>query len=276
MPLENMFLNAVNMKVGIIQICSVLDYRINIEKIRNFLKIARDLNVKAVFLPECFYSMSDGTKSTPYLVENGNEHFQNIQALAKDFNLYILAGSAATLENGLIINRNYNFDPDGNDIGCYDKIHLFSCDIKNSDSKNSQKIINESDIYTPGKLSKIIKVNDIKIGLSICFDIRYPSMYRDYVLKGAQICTISAAFTVPTGKAHWHILNRARAIENQCFVIAPAQWGKNNDLIETFGHSLIIDPWGEILLDAKNGEKFITADLDTDMIREVRKKVKVF
>nr|VFK52977.1 MAG: Predicted amidohydrolase [Candidatus Kentron sp. TUN]VFK59366.1 MAG: Predicted amidohydrolase [Candidatus Kentron sp. TUN]VFK67943.1 MAG: Predicted amidohydrolase [Candidatus Kentron sp. TUN] len=259
------------MKIGIVQICSGLNYKRNLEKIRSFLDQAKSQGVEKVFLPESFYSMSDGTEPTPYLIkadDQDDEHYLNIRQLATDYSISILGGSASTIEGDRIYNRSYNFDKDGNDLGSYDKNHLFSCDIE-------RKTIDESDIFTPGTSSSIIQDQDLKIGISICVDIRYPQMYLDYIRQGVNLLSIAAAFTVPTGKAHWHILVRARAIEGQCFVVAPAQWGRNNHRIETFGHSLIVDPWGEVLADAENGEKLITADIDLTKIETVRKAVKV-
>ena len=101
-------------------------------------------------------------------------------------------------------------------------------------------------------------------------------MYRDYVLNGAELLTIGSAFTVPSGKAHWHTLVRARAIESQCFVVAPGQWGRNNDKISTFGHSLVVDPWGGILIDLKEGEGVEVCDLDLNKIKSVRDSIKIF
>ncbi len=260
------------MKVGIIQLCSQLDFKINLTKIREFLSKAKEANCTHVFLPEVFYSMSDGTTPTPFLIEQGNEHYENIRSLSKDFGVYILGGSAATRVLDKVINRNYNFDPKGNELEHYDKINLFSCDLGNT----NKRVINEADVYTSGNEEKILDLGEWKIGLSICFDVRFPRMYRNYVEKGANIFTISAAFTKVSGKAHWHTLCRSRAIENQCYVIAPAQWGDHNDKIKTFGHSLIIDPWGEILADAGEGEKLITAELSLERVNKVRKMIKIF
>ena len=262
------------MKIGIIQICSTLDFKINLSKIDSFIKEAKSKGADAVFLPECFYSMSDGSSPTPYLIEKKNEHYKNIQSLAVDNSVYILGGSAATLnEQGKVVNRCYNFSDTGEDLGSYDKINLFSCALKKS---GSTKIINESDIYTPGDQPRLIEAMGIKVGLSICFDLRFPNIYRDYVLKGASLLTIGSAFTVPSGRAHWHTLVRARAIENQCFVVAPGQWGRNNEKISTFGHSLVVDPWGEVLIDLKEGESVEVCDLDLDKIQTVRDSIKVF
>lgn len=261
------------MKIGVIQICSTLEPEVNLSKIKTNLQMAQLQGVEAVFLPECFYSMSDGTTVTPYVVEHGNEHYENIKALATKHKLFILGGSAATLENGQVYNRSYNFDKDGNDLGHYDKINLFSCDIKGS---GGNKVINENDIYAKGDTPKIIEAGDLKIGLSLCFDIRFPQMYRTYAQQGVNLLSIPSAFTVPSGRSHWHTLVRARAIENQCFVVAPAQWGRNNDKIQTYGYSMIVDPWGEVLSDAKEGEKLIIADLDLSKIEKVRSSIKVF
>jgi deaminated glutathione amidase len=261
------------MKVGVIQICSVLEPSENIAEISKFIEQAKSLAVEAIFLPECFYSMSDGTGATPYLVENQNEHYEAIRNLSVKHEMYILGGSAATLVDGDVVNRAYNFDPQGKDLGTYDKIHLFSCDIE----KNGKRVqLNEGNVYTAGKESKIVNAGQMNIGLGICFDVRYPNMFRDYAEEGANVLSIPAAFTVPSGKAHWHVLQRARAIESQCFVIAAAQWGCHNDKIETYGHSLIIDPWGTVLADAGEGEKLIVADLDLSMIAVVRDSIKLF
>ena len=262
------------MKIGAIQICSVLDYKENLKKIEHFLKEAKDQKIEHVFLPEVFYSMSDGQTVTPYLVDKKNEHYKNIQNLAKKYEIYILGGSAATKsETAKAYNRVYNFDPKGNDLGSYDKINLFSCDIKKD---GTQKKIDEGDTYQKGNTPKVIDVGAFKLGLSVCFDLRFPMLYQDYVKQGAQVMTISSAFTRPTGAAHWHTLVRARAIETQSFVVACGQWGQHNERISTYGHSLIVGPWGEILSDAGEGEKLIFADIDLTEIETVRASVKVF
>ena len=121
----------------------------------------------------------------------------------------------------------------------------------------------------------MIEIEGFKLGLSICFDLRFPELFRSYSSQGATVLSISSAFTVPTGKAHWHTLVRARAIENQCYVIASAQWGKHNEKMSTFGHSLIVDPWGEILADAEEGEKIIFGELSLDKIKSVRERLDV-
>ena len=260
------------MKVGIIQLQSVLDPQVNLATIKKFLVEAKNEKAKAVFLPEVFYSISDGTMPTPHLIDGNNEHFEAIRSLSKDSGLYVLGGSAATSLNGTVVNRAYNFDPQGNALAIYDKMNLFSCDLS---KHSSNTIIDEAKVYTKGNLSQMIDVEGYKIGLSICFDLRFPELFRSYSSQGANVLSISSAFTVPTGKAHWHTLVRARAIENQSYVVASAQWGKHNDKLSTFGHSLIVDPWGEILADAGEGEKILFAEFSFDRLKSVRERLDV-
>jgi predicted amidohydrolase len=260
------------MKIGVIQLQSVLEPEKNLATIRGFLKTAKENNARAVFLPEVFYSMSDGTKATPYLVEGRNEHYENIRKLAVDSGLYVLGGSAATLVNGKVMNRSYNFSPDGKELLTYDKMNLFSCDLSKHPSNT---VIDEGRVYTAGSTPQILSLEDFKIGLSICFDLRFPELFRSYSHQGANVLSISSAFTVPTGKAHWHTLVRARAIENQCYVIASAQWGKHNDRLSTFGHSLVVDPWGEVIADAGEGEKIIFGELSLEKLQSVRERLNV-
>ena len=260
------------MKIGVIQLRSVLDPVINLSTIRSFLDEARNKGVKAAFLPEAFYSMSDGTRPTPYLVEGKNEHYEAIRSLATDSGLYILGGSAATNVNGKILNRSYNFGPDGTELMIYDKMNLFAVDL----SKHpSHTVIDEARVYTPGNEPKILPLDSFKIGLSICFDLRFPELFRAYSYNGANVLSVSSAFTVPTGKVHWHTLLKARAIENQSYVIASAQWGQHNEKLSTFGHSLIVDPWGEVIADAGDGEKIIYGELDLEKIESVRARLNV-
>lgn len=254
------------MKIAVLQLTSVLDYKANLETIRGLLKEAKAQGAEAFFMPEVFYSMSDGITPTPYLVAEGNEYYKEIQKLSTDFQMAQIGGSAATLLNGKVVNRAYNFDKNGNDLGHYDKINLFACDLPD-------KKISEAKNYTAGSEYKMVEYNSIKVGLGICFDMRFSEMALHYRMKGAEILTFPAAFTVPTGRAHWHTLLRARAIENQCFVVAAAQWGHHNDRMQTYGHSIVIDPWGDILLDLKEGVGVGVVELDFSRIDLIRKSV---
>lgn len=262
------------MKVALIQITSVLDPKVNLEKIDNLIELAKthEPKLKGVFLPEVFYSMSDGTKPTPYLIEDNNEHYQNIQEISQKHQVYILGGTAATKVGDKIINRSYNFSPSGELITTYDKIHLFAVNLQ---GKTKSTVINEADVYSSGSELKTFNLEDFKVGLSICFDLRFPELYREYYKQGVDIISISSAFTVPTGKAHWETLLRARAIENQAYVIACDQWGQHNEKLSTYGHSMIIDPWGKVIANCGEGETFAIADIDLELIQKIRTRMDV-
>ncbi len=216
--------------------------------------------------------MSDAKTPTPYLVKKGNEHYEAIRNLAKKNHVYLIGGTAATKLDNLVINRAYNFDPQGNELEHYDKMHLFAVDLSKTKNKT---VIDESDVYERGSRPSLITMGEWKIGLGICFDIRFPEFFRSYYQKGATLMTAASAFTVPTGKAHWETLLRARAIENQCYVVAAAQWGEHNEMIQTYGHSMIVDPWGRVVADAGEGETYIIAELDMELVREIRGRMKV-
>lgn len=254
------------MKIAVLQLNSVLDYKANLEVIRGQLTDAKAQGAVTFFMPEVFYSMSDGLTPTPHLVVDGNEHYKEIQKLSTDFEMVQIGGSAATLLNSKVVNRAYNFDKNGRDLGHYDKINLFACDLPD-------KKISEAKNYTAGSEYKLVEIDSVKVGLGICFDMRFSEMGLHYRMNGAHILTYPAAFTVPTGKAHWHTLLRARAIENQCFVVAAAQWGTHNEKMQTYGHSVVIDPWGDIIMDLGEGVKVGVVDLDFHKIDLIRKSV---
>ena len=263
------------MKITAIQLCSALEPQSNLDKIQGFIDQAKnESDIEAVFLPEVFYSMSDGTEATPYLVEKDNEHYKNIQNLVKANNVYLIGGTAATVapDSEKVFNRTYNFGPDGSELTNYDKMHLFSVDLSRHTSKT---VIDEGIVYQCGNEPKLLEIQDWKVGLGVCFDLRFPELYRHYYTQGANIMTVASAFTVPTGKAHWETLVRARAIENQAYVVDVDQWGNHNDKIKTYGHSLIVSPWGEIIADAGEGEGFILADLDLQEVEKVKNRLDI-
>ncbi len=259
------------MKIGLVQMTSVLEPSTNLEKIKLFLQEAKKEKAEAVFLPEVFYSMSNAKEATPYLLDDV-EATKEIGKIAKEFGLYLLGGSAATKKENQVINRSYNFDPAGNLIGTYDKKHLFAVNLSKTESKT---VIDESDVYTAGSETKVVCWDNWTMGMCICFDLRFPEMFRHYYSLGVNLFTVSSAFTVPTGKAHWETLLRARAIENQAYVVASAQWGEHNEVIKTYGHSMVIDPWGSVIANAQEGEKIIFADIDVSTVQKFRERMKV-
>lgn len=189
--------------------------------------------------------------------------------LAKKHKVHLLIGSALLQsDNGKAFNRSILFNPNGEIIAQYDKIHLFDVDL----GKGQE--LRESNNFRAGDKAIIAETELAKVGLSICYDIRFPHLYRGLAQRGAQIITIPAAFTVPTGRAHWEILLRARAIETGAYIIAPAQGGLHKDGRETFGHSMIINPWGEIIAHIENdAPDFAIAEIDLNEVHEARRKI---
>ncbi|MET0269780.1 MAG: carbon-nitrogen hydrolase family protein [Sphingomonas sp.] len=172
-----------------------------------------------------------------------------------------LAGERA---DGRLVNRGFVIDDTGAIRARYDKIHLFDVDLASGESWR------ESAAYGPGEASVIASTPWAALGLSICYDLRFPDLYRSLSDAGATLLAVPAAFTVPTGTAHWHVLLRARAIESGAFVIAAAQSGTHEDGRATFGHSLVVDPWGEVLLDMGEAEGIACVDLDPARVADVR------
>jgi len=192
----------------------------------------------------------------------------NFRALAKELGKTLLIGSLAVrADAGKCANRSFLIRPDGEVAARYDKIHMFDVQL------NAGNIYRESDSYAAGGVAVVADLPMVKLGMTVCYDVRFPELFRQLAMAGAQIIAVPAAFTRITGEAHWHILLRARAIETGCFVIAPAQAGRHQDGRETYGHSLIIDPWGEILAEGGTEPGVIAATLDLAKVGEVRGKI---
>jgi predicted amidohydrolase len=191
------------------------------------------------------------------------------RSLASELGIFLHIGSTAIARtDGKIANRSFLFGPDGERICTYDKIHMFDVDLDNGESWR------ESSAYTPGDVSRVVDLPFGRLGLSICYDVRFPHLFRSQALAGAQVLTVPAAFTRQTGEAHWEILLRARAIENGAFVVAAAQAGLHEDGRETYGNSLIIDPWGSVLArGGAAGEEVLLADLDLAAVDASRRKI---
>jgi predicted amidohydrolase len=190
--------------------------------------------------------------------------------LASELGVWLLLGSTAIAAGpGKVFNRSLLFDPGGKITARYDKIHLFDVTLGGGESYR------ESETVEPGAKAVLAEgPMGAKLGLTICYDLRFPDLYRRLAQAGADILTAPSAFTRPTGEAHWEILLRARAIENGAFMVAPAQGGRHEDGRSTWGRSMIIDPWGKILAKLDHDEPgFITADLDLNLVAEARAKI---
>jgi len=181
-----------------------------------------------------------------------------LRQAARDLGVHVLIGSALVLrEDGKAANRSVLIAPDGAIAATYDKLHMFDVDLPNGETAR------ESATYEPGDRAVTARAGPLNLGLTICYDLRFPALYRALALAGAEVMTIPAAFTRPTGEAHWEVLMRARAIETGAFVLAPAQGGRHEDGRGTWGHSLVVAPWGEVLAHLDHDEPgVLLADLD--------------
>lgn len=262
------------MKIAMLQICSKLDPAVNLEKIQKMIEEVKitQPDTHAIVLPEVFYSMSDGTKPSPYLIEENNSHYDKLFELATKNSIALLGGSAATQIGDKILNRSYNINASGKLMQFYDKIHLFRIDLKASENS---VVIDEGRTYTAGKEIKQFEFKGFNFGLTICFDLRFPELFREHFKNGTENFLVSSAFTQTTGRVHWETLLKARAIENQSFVIACNQWGKHNDKLTSYGHSMVIDPWGEVIANGGEGEKIIYCELDKNKMDKVRARMKM-
>jgi len=189
-------------------------------------------------------------------------------ALARELNIWLSIGSLAIkVSDTKTANRSYLFAPDGGIAARYSKIHLFDVELA------SGEVYRESNTVAGGGEAVVADTEWGKIGLTVCYDMRFPELYRRLARAGAFLFTVPSSFTVPTGTAHWHVLLRARAIENGAFVLAPAQGGTHANGRKTYGHSLIVSPWGEVLAEAGTDPGVIVAEIDPDLSRQAREKV---
>ncbi len=193
-----------------------------------------------------------------------------VREAAAPHGLWVHVGSLALAgerEDGRLVNRGFVIDGEGGIRARYDKIHLFDVDLPSGESWR------ESAAYAPGERTVVVATPAGSLGLSVCYDLRFPDLYRALTGAGATMLSVPAAFTVPTGKAHWHVLLRARAIEAGVFVVAAAQAGRHQDGRETFGHSLVVDPWGQVLLDMGQAPGLGFAEIDPEQVERVRARI---
>ena len=202
------------------------------------------------------------------LPEERHDALAAFSDLARETGAWLLAGSLTIkVEPEKVANRSYLFAPDGEVVAKYDKMHMFDVDLAGGESYR------ESRTYRGGSRAVLASLPWGVLGMTICYDLRFPYLYRDLAKAGAQFLTVPSAFTRPTGKAHWHVLLRARAIETGCYVFAAAQCGEHAGGRKTYGHSLIIDPWGEVLGDGGEEPGIVTAEVDLARIAECRAMV---
>jgi nitrilase len=264
--------NISNIRIASIQMVSTPELQENLNTAARLIKVAAEEGAQLAVLPEYFCLM--GLKDTDKVRAResyGNGPIQEqLSAIAKDNGIYLVAGTIP-LEAGdpqKVLNTTLVFNPHGETIARYDKIHLFGFQTETERYQESETIEAGNE---PGILKIAVGAQEWIFGLSICYDLRFPELYR--ALGQVDCHIIPAAFTYTTGKDHWEILLRARAIENQCYVLASAQGGTHLNQRRTWGHSMLIDPWGDIFANLPEGEGFISGVLCKDKLNEVRSKL---
>ena len=243
----------------------------NIATAADLVRRARDAGAALIMTPE----VSDMIEPKRALrlekarAESDHPMIAAWRALARETGAHLLLGSVMLreAESERLLNRSFLIAPDGEISARYDKIHMFDVDLPGGESYR------ESAVFQQGDRAVLAPLPWGTLGMSVCYDLRFPQLYRALAQGGADFLAVPSAFTVPTGRAHWHVLLRARAIENGCFVFAPAQDGEHAEGRRTYGHSLIVAPWGEVLAEAQEGVGFVTAAIDPGRIEEARRAV---
>ncbi len=258
------------MRVAVIQMRSGAERAANLARAACLLREAAGQGAELALLPENFSLMATDDAMRRAMAEEYSastvRHFLCEQA--RHLQMAIIGGSTLlrASRHDKVRNSSIAVDAHGQVLAVYDKMHLFDVQLE-------QTCYAESSVVMAGEAPVAVAIDGIKCGLSICYDLRFPELYRQYADKGCNMLCVPAAFTVPTGQAHWEVLLRARAIENQCYVLAAGQWGEHADGRRTWGHSMIIDPWGEVLASLEEGEGVIVADADMDILRRVRESI---
>jgi predicted amidohydrolase len=258
-------------KVAAIQMTSSHLVAENLAVAGGFLRQAKDLGADMACLPEnfSFLGLKDSDKVQVAEIDGEGVVQAFLSNTARQLKMWILGGSINIKGDSpkRVANASLLIDADGKRVARYDKMHLFDVTIP---GRNEQ--YRESSHVVPGREAVVADTPVGRLGLSVCYDMRFPELYRELVARGAEWLAMPAAFTVPTGQAHWETLLRARAIENLCYVVAPAQFGLHSNARETYGDSLIVDYWGEILCRLPKGTGVISADIDLKTQAETRRR----
>jgi predicted amidohydrolase len=258
-------------RAAAIQMRSCMDPQRNIDSFSDQVAEAVSAGAQYIQTPEMTGALVRDRETLDSLLrdEADDPVVKAASRLAERHQIYLHIGSTAVASgDGMVANRAFLFGPRGNVLSRYDKIHMFDVDLDNGETWR------ESATYEPGRKAVIAPLPFCRLGLGICYDVRFPELFQTLAISGANVLSVPAAFTRQTGMAHWHILLRARAIENGAFVIAAAQGGKHEDGRETYGHSMIVDPWGRILAEAAHDEPAVViADVDVTESRKARDKI---
>ncbi|HSV30062.1 MAG TPA: carbon-nitrogen hydrolase family protein [Candidatus Omnitrophota bacterium] len=257
-------------KAACIQVNASNDLQRNIDTAMRLAVEARGAGADLICMPENVAMMEWGRSNIVLKAMPEDDHLalKAFRELARELNCWLHVGSLAVLlDGGMVANRSFVLRPDGGIAARYDKIHMFDVDL------GLGEVYKESATFQPGDSAVVVDLPWGRMGLTICYDLRFPHLYRALAKARCDFLAVPAAFTKTTGKAHWHVLLRARAIETGCYVFAPAQVGTHVANRETYGHALIVGPWGEIMADALEQPGWVMADIDPRKVGEARKKI---
>ena len=258
------------MRVAAIQMCSTGNREANLVRARALMEEAVDGGAELISLPENFPFI--GREGEQVRVAEDLDDGPSVQCLrefAVQHRVAIVGGSIPlkAADASKVTNTCLVFGPDGQVVARYDKMHLFDVSV------DEEHAFQESSYVEPGKRIVTASLLGRTVGLSICYDLRFPELYRAQALAGAEMLFVPSAFTVPTGKVHWETLLRARAIENQCYVVAPAQFGRHNARRASFGHTMVVDPWGQIVGQCPEKDTALVCDVDFEFLKSVRNRL---
>jgi predicted amidohydrolase len=257
-------------RIGLLQMTSGIDPRANAAKIVASIGAAAQGGASMLFTPEMSGLLDrKRERATPHIVTEAEDVvLAAARAAAADAGIWVALGSLAIRrDDGRWANRAFVIDSSGQIAARYDKIHMFDVDLATGE------IWRESSAYVAGEEVVTVETPLGRLGLAICYDIRFPALFQELGRQGCDVIAIPAAFTVPTGKAHWHLLQRSRAVEASAYVVAAAQAGTHDDGRSTYGHSLVVDPWGDVVLDMGGEAGLAFAEIDSGRIAEVRKQL---
>lgn len=254
--------------IAALQYCSTDKPVRNLEVIERLVKRAVLQEAKLIVLPENALFMGNSLQSQVAHAEPlGQGVLQDsLSKLAKNYSVWLLVGSLPIKDKKSLYSASLLWNSHGECVARYNKIHLFDVSLP-----SVEESYQESAVFRAGQEILVVETPIGHLGMSICYDIRFPEMYRKMVEMGAEVFAVPAAFTTHTGEAHWHVLLRARAIENQCYLIAAGQTGVHSSGRETYGHSCIIDPWGRVVTEQTEGEGVVVSDIDLRKLHQLRK-----
>ena len=255
-------------RIAVLQMTSGIDPEANLATISHALAEARAGGAAMLFTPEMSLLLDRDRRRAAARIGSEREMLMDrLRSAAVEHDMWLALGSAPVLrEDGRWANRSLVISAAGEVVGRYDKIHMFDVELETGESWR------ESSAYVAGESVEVVEDSPVgRLGLSVCYDIRFPALFEELGRRSCDVIAIPAAFTVPTGKAHWHLLQRARAVEASAYVVAAAQGGQHEDGRRTYGHSLVVDPWGEIVLDlSEEGPALGYAEIDPQRIASVR------